>query len=346
MRAAGLPIVALAGFGLLTPMQATAQVQGGGTAQLQGVESIPETRLVEIRRDPEAPAFGEVFDLHFTLRLRPGLTAFLPDTLIPTEAVESWAPGGWRTEPAPGDSVDIHATYPVIGYREGRVEYPWIELRFRPAGPGETGDGLVQRAWEVPEGVRGEMAGRLLRLGGVELEAFPPMAETGLSLPPRPPADVRGAGWSFWLLLASVLVVIATTTGAALAGRSWWGKRKGALLAHSGRRSARQTALLELERIRELGWHRNGRVDEFYLSSSNTLRRFASEIEPVWGPELTSRELLARLRDRWGAEQVASLAASVDVAERVKFGGYRPEPDTAEADWRAIRDWIREAPDP
>ena len=32
-------------------------------------------------------------------------------------------------------------------------------------------------------------------------------------------------------------------------------------------------------------------------------------------------------------------------AERVKFGGHRPKPNAAEADWATVRDWIRGLPE-
>ena len=50
---------------------------------------------------------------------------------------------------------------------------------------------------------------------------------------------------------------------------------------------------------------------------------------------------LGRIEERWGTAPVEKLRPAVWAAERVKFGGHRPGPGIAEADWTAVRDWIR-----
>src|SRR5262245_37188341 len=83
-------------------------------------------QLLEVRAEPKPPPFGEAFALHLTLRVPPAVLVFLPDTLVPSAAVQSVGRGTW-VEPGPGDSLRIHATYPVIGFREGRVKLPAID---------------------------------------------------------------------------------------------------------------------------------------------------------------------------------------------------------------------------
>jgi hypothetical protein len=46
-----------------------------------------------------------------------------------------------------------------------------------------------------------------------------------------------------------------------------------------------------------------------------------------------------------GAGHVEVLGTTVQVAERVKFGAYRPDAAEAEKDWSRIRDWIAKAPE-
>jgi hypothetical protein len=120
----------------------------------------------------------------------------------------------------------------------------------------------------------------------------------------------------------------------------WW---TNALSGLMGRRrdSPGSRALQELDRVRSLGWHRNGRVDEFYASSTDALRRFAHDLDPNWNTGLTSTELLRGLQERWGDGRVKSIVSPIQTAERAKFGADRPTPDQAEADWVAIREWIR-----
>lgn len=160
---------------------------------------------------------------------------------------------------------------------------------------------------------------------------------------PRPPADVVGGDWSPWLLAAAAVLVLALAAAAIVAVRRWVEGRGDGEAALGRGLSPREAALRELERIRDEGGHRNGRVVDFYASSTDALRRFAESVEPDWSTALTSRELLARMGDRWGGEAMGQLPTAVARAERVKFGGERPAPETAEADWRRIRDWVQTA---
>lgn len=162
---------------------------------------------------------------------------------------------------------------------------------------------------------------------------------------PRPPADVVGGEWSAWLVAAAVVAVLVLAGLGLLAYRRWSARRRRDPRAPLPGRSARDEALRELDRIRSLGWHRNGRVGDFYAASTDALRRFAEHLEPRWSTALTSRELMARMEARWGSQGTGALASTVERAEWVKFGGERPSPDDAEADWRRIREWVRRAPE-
>lgn len=318
----------------------------------QALKSTADVRLVEVRVEPEQPSFGEAFDVHVTLRLRPAAVAFLPDTLVPTDAVESVGPGVWSEVPAPGDSVEIRATYRVIGFREGWAELPSLELGIRPAPAAEAErEGGIDDAAGAVAGSAGGIERRVIHLGAVEVAPYLPMADPGAGdgapeFAPRPPADVLGGEWSLWQLLA---VGIASIVAIAVAGvviiPRWWAAGGATMVARLLGRTPRQRALRELDRILSLGWHRDGRMADFYASSTGTLRRFAERIDPAWGAALTTSELLARLQERWGPDGFQPLASTVAVAERVKFGAYRPSADAAERDWGMIGDWIRGAPE-
>jgi hypothetical protein len=317
-------------------------VAGAGEVAAQAVPDA--LRVVEVHTVPEEPGFGEEFDVRLTLRTGPGILILMPDTLIDSEAVASVGIGSWTAISAPADSTDIVASFPVIGFRAGPLLLPAFEVLLRSGIA--AGSERVMRATEAPPELVGGAENLMIALGAVQVGPFPPMAEADSALLPRPPADVLGGDWSIWLILAVGLASVAGVGGGGALLSRWWSMKGAALLRRWRAPSPRQAALDELERIRSNGWHRNGRVDEFYDSSTGTLRRFAGQIDAAWVPALTSGELLARLEERWGPGRTERLRTVIDVSERVKFGDYRPSPEEAERDWVVIRDWVRGCPDP
>ena len=294
-------------------------------------------RLVAFINEPREPEFGEVFQLDIQVRVAPGVVAFLSDTLAEAENSFSAGPGTWTLTVGPADSVDVRAAYPVMGLLPGAVDLPLVELWTRPAVAGETPGVRPARDEAGLDSPAFEHA--LLYLGGVFI--MPPAEMTGddAMLMPRPPADVLGADRSPWLIaaLALVGVAVATILWLLLAARraSSSGTDLPLLL------SPRAEALRELDRIRELGWHTNGRMVDFYDATTGALRRYAERREPKTCPAaLTSTELLAGLREHWGPESVEPLRPTVWTAECVKFGGREPGAAAAEEDWSVVRAWI------
>ncbi len=299
-----------------------------------------EARLVAFTVDPQSPEFGEVFDLQLTIRIAPGVIAFLPDTLVSATASVSAGPGDWSEIAGPGDSVDVRANYPVMGFLNGRVDLPSLELWIRQVTDPEMSG--VRPASDLGDALLDPVDGArrtLIPVGAIQIAPLREMAEAGDALFPRPPADVLGGQWSIWLLSAIGVTIIASTVLAWFL-ISRWKLANSATEGHDQGRSPRDEALRELDRIRELGWHAEGRFVEFYEGSTAVLRGFSAQYEQEWGIALTSSELLERLRDRWGPSSVEVLASAVSVAEWVKFGRYRPEIEAAEGHWMMIRDWI------
>lgn len=330
---------------LVFPVLST-QVAGATLASqaTQGTppEPTPSARIVAFMTEPSQPELGEVFALHFVVRLAPEVVAFFPDTLLPVPDVVSAGSGTWEMDLAPGDSIDVRATYPVIGLDPGGAFLPFLELWTRAVEPGERPG---PRALEAPtEAVGGPALDHsVLAIGGaviMPLRAMTEAADGGLF--PRPPADVLGGGWSP-ALVAAVLVgagVVVLLAWLLLAGR---GSAAGASVAI--RPSPRAEALSELDRLRTLGWHTNGRVVDFYEATTGVLRRFADRTMDHCGTFLTSTELVGRLTGVWGEDHVADLRDAVWSAERVKFASLRPTPAAAEADWETVRRWITELPE-
>jgi hypothetical protein len=109
----------MVGAALLLPRAASAQALGQTAAPI---------RLVAFTNEPREPEFGEVFELYLQLRMAPNLVAFIPDTLLPAPDAFNAAPGTWTTEAGPADSIDVRATYYVMGVMNGGVELPTLEL--------------------------------------------------------------------------------------------------------------------------------------------------------------------------------------------------------------------------
>mgnify|MGYP001074090215 CR=1 FL=1 len=301
-------------------------------------------RVVTYRTVPDTVAVGQQFELQVTLRAGPDATVLIPDTLIAADGARSSGPGTWTPVPAPEDSVDIRAVYPLIALQQGLVPLPSIEVAVRPRessiserlGPlsSASPDDLVRQGFTIHE----------IPIGAVQIAEYAPLAESDSALVPRPAADVVGGQWSVWIIVGAVTAILLVL-GAVIAWFTGLWSRLAPSLFGPRPLSPKQEALRELDRIRALGWHRNGRMDDFYAASTDALRRYAGRLDPEWVPALTSRELLAQLEQRWGESRLEVLAEVIETAERVKFGRYRPDGDQAEADWSAIRDWIVKGPE-
>jgi hypothetical protein len=321
----------------------------GGPLAAQAPQAQPPVRLVSFTNEPREPELGEIFALNLQVRIAPGIVAFFPDTLVPAPDASSAGVGTWELGLAPADSIDVRATYPVIGLDPGGVELPSLEVWTRPATAGEEAGPRTLASLVTPEGegatdpatVPG-LQRTVLPIGGaliMPLRAMTEAADGGLF--PRPPADVLGGQLSPWLVAAVGvgILVMALLGWLLLAGR-----RTGAGPRPATLPPPHAEALGELDRILGTGWHQNGRVVQFYDATTGVLRRFADRTAEDCGTYLTSTELLARLQDRWGAERVAGLRDAVWSAERVKFGTHRPGPPFAEADWSVVRSWIADLP--
>jgi hypothetical protein len=312
--------------------------------QAPAVWQTPSARLVSFTNEPTEPEFGEVFKLTLTVRLAPGVVVFFPDTLLAATSSFSAGKGSWNTTPAPADSIDVRATYPVMGLMNGGVELPSLELWARPAGPGESPG--PRPTSDLPPPASAATAGlerAVIPVGGALIIPLREMAAAEVALTPRPAADVEGRQWSAGLAVAIGLLVVAASLLVWLLATS----RKGAE-PHATEplppALTRADALRELDRIREMGWHANGRIVDFYDATTGVLRRYTEQEEPEWRTALTSSELVERLRGRWGRGAVDELGSAVWAAERVKFGEYRPGSEAAENHWATVRDWVAHTP--
>ncbi|HEX2204296.1 MAG TPA: DUF4381 family protein [Longimicrobium sp.] len=158
---------------------------------------------------------------------------------------------------------------------------------------------------------------------------------------PRGAKDVFGPDRDWRLLaLAAALALVA------LALALWWvvrrRKRRGRVVP-GPRPGARQRALAELERARTSGHAEAGRWKAFYSMVSDALRGYAAAMDPAWSPDLTTSELVARMRrDGVSPERAAPLARALEAADLAKFARRPFTPETAHADLAAARAWVEQ----
>ncbi len=330
-------------FAILSPLVATALLTASPGAAY-AYQSAPPLRLIAFTNEPREPEFGRVFELYLSLRIAPDVVAFLPDTLLPDEHAFSAGKGHWTAAPGPADSIDVQATYPVMGLLNGGVQLPWLEVWSRPAAGDESpGPRPATELAGLGEPERAALQRTRLEIGGALILVPSEMAGGEASIDPRPPADVLGGEWSVWLIaaLGVTLTAVLLLLGMLVAGR-----RSAAIAAALAiGPGPREQALRELDHLLARGWHTDGRVHEFYDATTGVLRRLSEIEEPEWGRALTSTELVGRIEERWGTTPVEKLRPSIWAAERAKFGGHTPEPKAAEADWTVVRDWIRGLPE-
>ena len=300
-------------------------------------------RYAAFRAEPSQPEFGRPFDLEIRLRVGPGTTLFLPDTLLPADASASAGRGTWVESAAPGDSLEVLATYPVVAYLNGEIELPALEAWVAPSSGAAT---VVGTRGVEPDGgppVAEGLQRLAIPIGLIQVTPLREVSQAGDSTSPRPPADVLGRQWSVWLALA-VGLTAAGGLGAtgAVAARIRANRRARSVVRPP---SSRREALQELDRVRSLGWHREGKMAEFYAATTGVLRRFSEQREPDWGTSLTSTELLEEIRGRWGDGPAEGIAHAIPAAERTKFGARPATPEDAESHWAAVRAWIERMPD-
>ena len=178
---------------LLSAVCGMAALGAPAQAQVAG----PGARLVGFTIEQQEPEFAQVIDLGLTIRLDPQIMVFVPDTLVPGEASVSAGPGEWTVAEGPADSVDVRARYPIMGFLNGRVELPEVELWIRPAMAGEEGGARPVSELAEASAVETSSVRRLqIPLGAIQIVPLREMAEAGNVLNPRPPADVLGGEWS------------------------------------------------------------------------------------------------------------------------------------------------------
>ena len=295
---------------------------------------------------------GDVFELYVEIRVPSGSAVYFPDTVPSAFGLESFRAVDWESE-AFGDGGILTLNYPLIAFQIGLIPVPGLDVFIGPA------TGIEGPSFDTGS-VIGEWDGVATDSGLEALEQVPiarqavwiaspiQLGDISAGLEPKLPSDVLGANWD-WLSLVVIvslsivlLVAIAPMVRKMLTDQG----HNPALHATSlGRDPALvrwQAALDELDRILSLGLHLNEDVEEFYGRSSRAVRTYVEGLDTAWGPSFTSSELMLQLCRGVNGSSV-NLYGSMDVAEVVKFGRLRPDADSAESDWRVLRNWVEES---
>jgi hypothetical protein len=259
---------------------------------------------------------GDVVPVAIRVTAGPGERILLPDTLpLGGTDVENAARVRERVDTLEDGRVQVAGLYSVTPWRPGTVELPELVVRIASA------DGAV-RVVTVP--LPSFEVGSVLPADAAVLEPMPAKGVIGPSF----------AWWPFALLLLAIL---------ALGLLAWrWLRRDRPAVAGPAVPAVppRARALAALDRAHAAGLIESGEWKDFYTRISHALREYLEAIHPAWGEDLTTSELLARIRVDMGPDEAAAVARLLRPADQVKFARRVPVADEARSEWEAARRWV------
>jgi hypothetical protein len=262
---------------------------------------------------------GDVVPVALRVTVAPGERVILPP-LLPLDGpdLENAARVQERVDTLEDGSLQVTGVYSVTPWRPGTAPLPELSIQVLSA-----------------EGVVRSVAAGLPALEVLSiLPADPDLLE------PMPAKGVLGPSFAWWPF---VLLLLALLALAALA--YWWHRRRrpAAVLAPAvPRRHPREIALAALHEARQAGLIERSEWKEFYTRVAHAVRVYLEAVEPAWGEDLTTTELLARVRERAGPEHAVALARLLRPADQVKFARHQPDAASAIEEWEAARQWIED----
>lgn len=262
---------------------------------------------------PDTSTVGGVVRVAVRVEVGAGVAVVLPDTLPLQEPLENAGVRRTRIDTL-SSGLRVTAVYPVTAWRPGAHQLPPVEV----ALTGQGGARNVQVA--LPQ---------------IIVRSVLPKDTAGIE--PKPAKAVVGRSWLLWpfVLIALLLAVVL-----ALLVRRWLRRRRQRPRETQPEVSPRERALAFLDAARVHGTPSDAELEAFYVRVSDALRHYVAELHPRWGTDLTSGELVARMRSDGHAAEAASLGALLDEADLVKFARRRSASAEAEAHWRAARTFV------
>ncbi len=271
---------------------------------------------------PDSCTIGDVVRAAVWVELPAGFKVAFSDSLPIADTLENAGKTQLQQRALPNGGVEVAAIYPVTPWRTG--DHPLPIVRVHVVGPGL--DTLIEA-----------------RLPGLHVQSVLP-ADTAKQKP-KPPAGVVGPDRLLWpYILAALLLLLL------LALLAWWLWRRlhrppVVIVAPEEVLTPRERALRELDRARAAGLLETGEVKLFYSRSTEAVRQYLDALNPAWGADRTTSELIPRLR-AVDLGIAAALARLLDRADLVKFARLRPAQGEALSDWSALREWVEHFPEP
>jgi len=313
---------------------------------LQAVAQSPEP-VAALSAD--SVEMAEVFELRVEVPVPGGSIVYFPDNVPATDNVESFAPVDWRARRGPDGGATLELTYALMPFGMGDIVLPTLDVITMPMEDGVEGQdipgGSIVGAWDERQpAVRYT---RSITPPTIWVEPIYSSEDVVAGMSPRGPDDVLGFSWS-WPSVALVLVFSTVIGSAAVATtREWLADRPepapGPPPSASLGDQARTHALTELDRLLAAGPYPAERAHGLYEESSAIVREYVERLDPEWGPELTSSELMGRLMRR--SPESAPLSAEMRTAEAVKFGLLRPTAEPTKAHLTVLRTWLAGRPE-
>ncbi len=272
---------------------------------------------------PDSATVGDVVRAAVWIDLPAGWRVAFADSLAASDTLENAGKRQLTQRAGQRGGVEVAAAYPVTPWRTGDLSLPSVRLRV--VGPGV--DSVIDAGFPR-----------------LHVHSVLP-ADTSKQLP-KPPRDVLGADRLLWpYILAALLALLL------LALLAWWlwrrRRRRGAIVVTpiEDAIAPRDRAIRELDRARAAGLLESGEVKAFYSRSTDAVRRYLAELDPAWGADRTTSELIPRLR-ALDLGVAAALARLLDRSDLVKFARLRPSQGEAFTDWAELRRWVESFPEP
>lgn len=272
---------------------------------------------------PDTGTVGDVIRAVVWVELPSDWKVALPDSLPLADTLENAGKRQVSERTLPDGRVEVTGTFAVTPWRPGELSLPRIRVHL--VGPGT--DSLVQASFP-------------------RLHVRSVLPADTAKQQPKPPRDVVGPNRLLWpYILALLLALLLLALLARWLWRRWRRRAERIALPIEARLPPRERALRELDAARAAGLLEGGEVKTFYSRASEAVRRYLDTLDPAWGADRTTSELIPRLR-AVDLGIAAALARLLDRADLVKFARLRPSRNEALDDWSELRKWVESFPEP
>lgn len=258
---------------------------------------------------------GDVVPVAVRVTVERGQRVALPDTLPVGDApLENAARVRERVDTLPDGRLQVTGVYGVTPWRTGELALPEVEVAIVTAEEGTR----VVRA----------------QLPALEVASVLPSDTAGIE--PKPTKGVVGPSWAWWPFVLALLALLAL-----LAALVWWWLRRRRQMPARVEPAVppRQRVLSRLQEARAAGLVEAGAMKEFYTLVAEALREYLSALDGDWGEDLTTTEVLGRVRLAAGAAEAGRLAPVLRSADQVKFARRVPTAAEALEEWERARSW-------